>query len=112
MQLTHPQQQHLYEQGYVTVPGVVPQVMVDLEGMPKVPMPQPLQIHGRPGDFVLVHYLLGHAAAINVSSHMRYAIFFRLSHIEHREHRWESMSDVRLEWEGMREIVAVRGGRG
>jgi hypothetical protein len=82
-----------------------------LNGMPSAPMPEPVQIQGKPGDFMLVHYLLGHAAAINVSPHVRYAIFFRLTHVDHAERRWESMTDAWLEWEGMQEIVADNRGQ-
>jgi hypothetical protein len=81
-----------------------------LNGMPPVEMPPPVQIQGKPGDFVLVHYLLGHAAAINVSPHVRYAIFFRLTHVEHAERKWETMTDAWLEWEGMGDIVTANRG--
>ncbi len=77
-----------------------------LEGMPKVPMPEPVQILGRAGDIAICHYMLGHTAAINVASHIRYAIFFRLEHVEHAQHKWETMTDIWMQWEGMREIVS------
>ena len=41
-----------------------------------------------------------------MAAHPRYAIFFRLSHVDHAEHRWDAMTDIWMEWEGMREIVA------
>jgi hypothetical protein len=81
-----------------------------LNGMPPVEMPAPLQIHGKPGDFVLAHYLLGHAAAINVSPYVRYAIFFRITHLEHGDYKWETMTDAWRQWEGMGEIVAANRG--
>lgn len=76
-----------------------------LEGMPPVGIPEPQQITGRAGDVMIVHYMLGHTAAVNISPHIRYAIFFRLEHVEHARHKWESMTDIWLEWEGMRQIV-------
>lgn len=77
-----------------------------LNGMPKVTMPEPVQTMGVAGDIVICHYMLAHTAAINVSPHTRYAIFFRLHHVEHDLNKWESMTDIWLQWEGMREIVA------
>ena len=38
-----------------------------LEGMPDVPLPEPLQLTGQPGDAVLCHYQLGHGIAANTS---------------------------------------------
>lgn len=76
-----------------------------LNGMPPVDMPAPLQVKGRPGDALLVHYALGHAAAINISPNTRYAIFFRLKHIAHDSHKFETMTDLWLDWEGMRDIL-------
>ncbi|HZO89975.1 MAG TPA: phytanoyl-CoA dioxygenase family protein [Chthonomonadaceae bacterium] len=73
-----------------------------LDGMPPIEMPEPVQIQGKAGDVVLVHYELAHSAAPNVSPHVRYAIFFRLTHVDHEEHKWEAMTDIWLEYEGMR----------
>ena len=75
-----------------------------LEGMPKVDLPDPEQQMVRAGDVVLVHYQVGHGAAINVSPHTRYAIYFRLKHVDHDAHELETMSDIWMEWEGMREF--------
>jgi hypothetical protein len=77
-----------------------------LEGMPPIEMPEPLQITGQAGDVVLVHYELAHSAAPNVSPHVRYAIFFRLTHADHDAQKWESMTDIWLEYAGMRDIVS------
>lgn len=77
-----------------------------LEGMPKVEMPEPQQLLARAGDVMLVHYELAHSAAVNVSPHTRYAIYFRLHHVEHASQQEETMTDIWMEWDGMREIVA------
>jgi hypothetical protein len=77
-----------------------------LEGMPKVEMPEPMQVLTQPGDVVFCHYQLAHAAAQNASPHVRYATFFRLTHVEHALHKWETMTDIWLEWEGLREVSA------
>jgi hypothetical protein len=94
---------HLYERYFREH---TPQSLLD--GMPDVPLPEPLQITGRAGDVVLCHYQIAHGVTPNVSPHVRYAIFFRLTHVDHDAHKWESMTDIWLEWEGMREIVAGR----
>jgi hypothetical protein len=79
-----------------------------LEGMPPITMPEPHQIIGKAGDIVLVHYELAHSAAPNVSPYVRYAIFFRLAHVDHADHKWESMTDIWLEYAGMRGLVLER----
>jgi len=77
-----------------------------LEGMPKVDgLPAPRQITARAGDAVICHYQLGHGVAGNGSPHTRYAIFFRLTHVDHDAVHWECMTDIWLEWAGMRETV-------
>ena len=76
-----------------------------LEGMPKVALPEPRQFLGQAGDAALVHYQLAHGIAGNGSPNVRYAIFFRLSHVDHEQYHWECMTDIWAEWSGMREIV-------
>jgi hypothetical protein len=80
-----------------------------LEGMPKVDLPKPVQITGKPGDAVLCHYQLAHGIAGNASPFIRYAIYFRLKHEGHDTIHWECMTDIWREWEGMREVVAAQG---
>lgn len=72
-----------------------------LNGMPAVQLPEPLQITAKAGDIVLAHYLLAHSVAPNVSPHVRYAVFFRLTHVDHARQKWESMVDPWLQWEGI-----------
>lgn len=78
-----------------------------LEGMPKVQLPEPVQVTGKAGDAFLVHYQLAHGIACNSSPHIRYAIFFRLHHIAHEQVHWECMTDIWREWSGMREVVGA-----
>ena len=75
-----------------------------LNGMPAVTMRDPVQITGRAGDAVLAHYLLAHGVAPNASPHVRYAIFFRLTHVDHERQKWESMVDPWLQWEGVKDV--------
>jgi ectoine hydroxylase-related dioxygenase (phytanoyl-CoA dioxygenase family) len=49
------------------------------QGMPQIPLGLPLQLHSAPGDVILCHYQLGHAAAVNLSDDDRIALFFRLT---------------------------------
>lgn len=80
-----------------------------LEGMPPVDLPEPEQILAQPGDVILAHYELGHGVALNTAPFPRYAIYFRLHHVEHDKQRQETMTDIWREWEGLREIVAAVG---
>ncbi|UVI28764.1 hypothetical protein [Paenibacillus spongiae] len=92
---------HLYEQ-YFREHG--PEAL--LNGMPPVAMPQPLQTTGEPGDVFLVHYQLGHTAAPNIASLTRYAIFFRVKHVDVQKDWKAPMTDIWLHWPGIREIMA------
>ena len=76
-----------------------------LEGMPQVEMPEPVQITGKAGDAVLCHYQLAHGITGNGSPNIRYAIYFRLSHVDHDNVHWECMTDIWREWEGMQDLV-------
>jgi hypothetical protein len=77
-----------------------------IEGMPPIELPEPVQLTGKAGDVILAHYQLGHAAAMNVSHAIRYAIFFRLKHIHHDDAKWEVMTDIWKQWDGMRVFVS------
>jgi hypothetical protein len=73
-----------------------------LGGMPRLCFGPPLQMLGRKGDAVIANYLLAHAAAPNLSPHPRYAVFFRIRHIDHASHRPDAFRDAWFEWEGVR----------
>ena len=96
-----PATHHLYER-YFREHG--PQSL--LQGMPPVQLPEPQHIIAKAGDVVLCHYQIAHTAAVNVSPFPRYAVFFRLTHVGHEAQKEEAMTDIWLEWEGMKEIVA------
>jgi len=78
-----------------------------LNGMPPVDLPEPTQLLARAGDIILAHYELAHGVATNVSPHVRYAIYFRLYHVDHDLHGHATMADIWREWEGMREVTAA-----
>jgi len=75
------------------------------QGLPPIPMPEPVQFTGSAGDAALVHYQLAHGIAANLSPNIRYAIFFRLFHVTHEENHWNCMTDIWLEWAGMRDVT-------
>jgi ectoine hydroxylase-related dioxygenase (phytanoyl-CoA dioxygenase family) len=77
-----------------------------LSCMPPVDLPQPVQLTGKAGDIVLCHYQLAHGVALNVSPHVRYAIYFRLHHVEHAAQWKEAMTDIWLEWDGVRDLAS------
>ncbi|MDB5085570.1 MAG: Protein involved in biosynthesis of mitomycin antibiotics/polyketide fumonisin [Bacilli bacterium] len=92
---------HLLYQNYFQAHG--PESL--LAGMPPVELPEPLQITGKAGDVILCHYQLGHAVAANVSPFTRYAIFYRLTHINYQRSSWqEPMRDIWLHLPGMRDF--------
>lgn len=80
-----------------------------LEGMPDVPLPDPVQVTARAGDAVLAHYQLAHGIAGNASPHIRYAVFFRLFHVDHESVHWKCMTDIWREWAGMRGVAEAAG---
>lgn len=75
------------------------------EGMPQLPLGEPVQLQCSPGDVVLCHYELAHTAAVNTSANDRYAIFFRIWLHEMdgitREERWQRLSNL---WQGWKEM--------
>ena len=72
-----------------------PQAM--FEGMPQIDLGQPTQLFANPGDVILCHYQLAHAAAVNLSANDRIAVYFRiwLKGIENR--RWQLLTNI---WDG------------
>jgi len=74
------------------------------EGMPDIPLGEPVQLLCKPGDVVFCHYELAHGAAANTSDNDRIAIFFRLwfKSIEgpnHADRRWYNLTHI---WNGWR----------
>ena len=73
--------------------------------LPKVKMPEPVQVLAKAGDVILSHYLTAHTVVVNVSPYIRYAVFFRLSDRNHSLHRHRAFSDIWLEWSGLKEVL-------
>lgn len=74
---------------------------------PKLDYGTPIQINAKAGDAVLAHYQLLHGVAHNVSPWPRFAVFFRVKHPMHNEHRLECLTDLWKEWPGLERQVAV-----
>lgn len=73
-----------------------------VDRFPDLPLPAPRQITARPGDALLAHYALAHGIAPNTGPNIRYAVFFRLRHDRHEAFGEGPLSDLWLEWEGVR----------
>ena len=72
------------------------------KGMPQVDLPEdPIMIEGNPGDVVITHHQLVHAAAPNLSPNVRYAAIFRLHHIDCKKNGNLAYIDIWKEWPGV-----------
>ncbi len=58
-----------------------------------VDMPEPAQFTGKAGDAVFFHYQTAHDKARNHSPHVRYMVYFRLTHVA----AWKNASPAYLE---------------
>jgi hypothetical protein len=67
-------------------------------GMPQIPLGTPVQLMTDPGDVVLCHYELAHAAAVNLSVMDRYAVYFRLWLSGMGRRRWHFMTHIWDRW--------------
>lgn len=75
------------------------------EGMPPIEEPEAEQQMAEPGDVFLVHYQIKHGSVTNISPHPRYAIYFRLNHVDHDQQKFEALTDIWLEWEGVAPVA-------
>ena len=87
-------EQYFREEGEAAIAG----------GMPPIPLGAPFQLLCKPGDVVLCHYELAHAAAVNTRPEDRIAIFFRLwfdeiSGPERRRERWHNLTHIWHGWQ-------------
>ena len=70
-------------------------------GLPPVRLPEPEQVTGKAGDMILSHYLTAHTVVVNVSPYIRYAVFFRMKHVEHALQGNRVFTDLWNEWPGL-----------
>ena len=73
--------------------------------MPRIDYPEPEQILARAGDMILSHYLTAHTVVSNVSPYIRYAVFFRIRHVNHESHGEKVFTDLWQEWSGIQKII-------
>lgn len=73
-----------------------------LAGFPALPLGDPRPIQASAGDALLAHYLLAHGVSANRGPAVRYAVFFRLFHVDHDQVGTRALLDPWAEWEGLR----------
>jgi hypothetical protein len=75
-------------------------------GYPDADLGDPVQVHGRRGDVVLAHYLLGHNIGGNTESDVtRTALYWRLQIPGHAESWYSSLSDAWHEFPDLKELI-------
>jgi hypothetical protein len=106
--IVHPGGHHLMEHHFRTN-GPTECERLGQSALPKfAPLPTPRMVKGRAGDVVICHYLMPHSVAPNLSPHLRYVVYFRLSNVVHHGYRPEALQDAWLDWTGMRSFVTAR----
>lgn len=83
-----------------------------LDGLPFIPLAEPVLFCTNPGDVILTHYQTAHHIAPNLSPDIRYAVYFRIYSNSREELTWkpEAMTNIFMEFEGMWDIVRNREG--
>jgi hypothetical protein len=71
-------------------------------GFPPLPLGPPRPLCVRAGDAVLAHYQLAHGVAAHRGPHVRYAVFFRLTHVDHDAFGLAALHDLWRVWDGVR----------
>eukprot|EP00730_Choanoeca_flexa_P004874 TRINITY_DN11828_c0_g1_i3.p1 TRINITY_DN11828_c0_g1~~TRINITY_DN11828_c0_g1_i3.p1 ORF type:complete len:598 (+),score=134.07 TRINITY_DN11828_c0_g1_i3:174-1967(+) len=69
---------------------------------------RPVQVKARKGDIVMAHHKLAHRGGANHSPNIRYQIYFRLCHNDHEQLKVASLSDIFIEFEGLRDVTPPR----
>jgi hypothetical protein len=70
-------------------------------GLPPLPFAPPRQLLVAAGDAVLAHYALAHAVAANSGPDVRYALFFRLEHVDHDVADLRPLHEPWWQWAGV-----------
>ena len=66
-----------------------------------------VEIKAKRGDVLLAHQKLAHTGGPNNSDKTRYAVYFRISHLDHENLQSLALEDPMLEFEGCREASDV-----
>lgn len=82
-----------------------PDAFATAAGYPDIEVPEPAQIHGRRGDVLLAHYLLGHNIGGNFESNKtRRALYWRLRAPGHAERWRQCLADPWIEYPRIRRL--------
>lgn len=73
-------------------------------GFPRLDLAPPRPVLARAGDAILAHYQLAHGVAPNLGPHIRYAVFFRLFHLDHGSFGIRALHEPFLEWQGLNDL--------
>lgn len=77
-------------------------------GMPRPELPEGArQITGKAGDVVLTHHQIVHAAAPNAGADIRYAVIFRLCHVDVEKIGYDAYTDIWKEWPGIQKAITA-----
>jgi len=72
--------------------------------LPKVQLQPPVQVICNAGDVVIANYLTGHSIASHFGADVRYALYFRVTVVGHKETRDESLKNPWFDWPGLHSI--------
>lgn len=103
---------HRVIQDYINNYNVPPEDVLLTSSSHDSPLPPiqfnapPVQITGKAGDVVLCHYQTAHTVVPNASENVRYAVYFRLHHVDREEGKFRpaAMRDIWLEYDGIRAV--------
>ncbi|BCM88258.1 hypothetical protein IAD21_00085 [Abditibacteriota bacterium] len=91
---------HLKMQDYFRKNGI--DELLNEGRTPQLDYGEGLQLQVEPGDAVIAHYQLLHGVTMNIAPMPRFAVFFRVIHPHHKENRLECLTNLWLEWPGIR----------
>jgi hypothetical protein len=97
---------HLTAAGYLRRVG--PDALARSAPYPPVELPEPEQVHGKPGDLLLAHYLLAHNIGGNTAPHVRECVYYRLRAQGHRQRWREVVQDALSEFPAVRRALSGR----
>jgi hypothetical protein len=95
---------HLSHQAFFREHG--PDALMACGGYPTIQLPTPEQVHGRAGDLLLAHYLLGHNIGGNTSDTVRRTVYFRVKRVGHAAHWRQFLQDAWLDYDLVRGMLA------
>lgn len=76
----------------------------------KIDLGPSVQLTGKAGDCVLLHYQLAHDKEQNLSPQIRYMAYWRLWHVDAEAFQAEGLTDIWREWPEIAELAAAKHG--